>query len=68
MRESIKKAANAIFKNETSTLDKSSQNNAATLSFYFNLKKDTNTLALVLNDDITQVIRNFIIKFQYPNP
>lgn len=61
-------AANNIANDTVSSLDKSGQNNTATLSFYFNLKKGTNTLALATQGDITQVIRNFVVKFQYPNP
>ena len=68
LRESIAMAANNIANDTVSSLDKSGQNNTATLSFYFNLKKGTNTLALATQGDITQVIRNFVVKFQYPNP
>ena len=68
LRDSIAMAANNIANDTVSSLDKSGQNNTATLSFYFNLKKGTNTLALATQGDITQVIRNFVVKFQYPNP
>ena len=68
MRESIVKAANEIANDSTYLLDKSGQNNVTTLSFYFNLRKGTNTLDLVLKGDVTRVIRNFVLKFQYPNP
>ena len=41
LRESIAMAANNIANDTVSSLDKSGQNNTATLSFYFNLKKVT---------------------------
>lgn len=47
--------------------DKSTQNNGATLAFYFNLRPGTNTLALAVCNRVTEVIRNFVIKFQFPN-
>lgn len=68
LKEAISSAAKNIANDTVGLLDKSGQNNTATLSFYFNLKSKTNTLDLALRGDVTQVIRNFVIKFQYPNP
>lgn len=63
----IGRAAEEILKNELNA-DKSASNNRATLAFYFNLIGGTNTLNLAASGNIIEVIRNFIKKFQYPNP
>lgn len=62
----LETAANEIINNEYSS-DKSTSNNRATLAFYFNLIDGTNTLKLAASGKITEVVRNFVIKFQYPN-
>ena len=64
--ERIQAAATEIINNELST-DKSASNNRATLAFYFNLVDGTNTLKLAANGSITEVVRNFVLKFQFPN-
>ena len=63
----IGRAAEEIIKNELN-VDKSASNNRATLAFYFNLIEDTNTLRLAASGKIIDVIRNFVQKFQFPNP
>lgn len=46
---------------------KSDNNNAATLEFYYNLYRNTeNTKVAITNPK--EVVRNFVIKFQFPNP
>lgn len=46
---------------------KSDNNNAATLEFYYNLYPNTeNTKVAITNPK--EVVRNFVIKFQFPNP
>lgn len=62
----IETAAKEIINNDLST-DKSASNNRATLAFFFNLVKGTNTLNLAANGKITEVVRNFVLKFQFPN-
>ena len=47
--------------------NKSDNNNAATLEFYFNLYRDTIICETALTNPEV-VIRNFVKKFQYPNP
>lgn len=64
--ERLKSAANEILSNELSS-DKSASNNRATLAFYFNLVEGSNTLKLAANGSITEVVRNFVLKFQFPN-
>lgn len=64
--ERLKSAANEIMSNELS-LDKSASNNRATLAFYFNLVEGSNTLKLAANGSVTEVVRNFVLKFQFPN-
>ena len=63
----IGRAAEEIIKNELNA-DKSASNNRATLAFYFNLIGGTNTLKLAASGNIIEVIRNFVKKFQFPNP
>ena len=46
--------------------DKSDNNNAATLKFYYNLHSGTETCEQAAINPIS-VIRNFILKFQFPN-
>lgn len=64
--ERIQAAATEIINQELSS-DKSASNNRATLAFYFNLIEGTNTLKLAANGSITEVVRNFVRKFQFPN-
>lgn len=46
---------------------KSDNNNAATLEFYYNLYQNTeNTKVAITNPK--EVVRNFVLKFQFPNP
>lgn len=63
--EHIKEAAESILKEKP--LDKSQNNNTNTLKFYFNLQKGSKTINLAINDT-KECIRNFILKFQFPNP
>ena len=46
--------------------DKSDNNNAATLAFYFNLYKSSEICKAAAKDPIS-AIRNYILKFQFPN-
>ncbi len=46
--------------------NKSDNNNAATLAFYFNLFASTQTLEIATKEPI-EVIKNFVLKFQFPN-
>ena len=46
--------------------DKSDNNNAATLEFYYNLYNDTENIRVAVESP-EKVIRNFVLKFQYPN-
>ena len=46
--------------------DKSDNNNAATLKFYYNLHNGTETCTIAANDP-QFAIRNFVKKFQFPN-
>lgn len=46
--------------------DKSAGNNTATLQFYFNLHKGTDIVSIAESDSRI-AIRNFIMKFQFPN-
>jgi len=46
--------------------DKSENNNAATLAFYFNLYKSSEICKAAAKDPII-AIRNYILKFQFPN-
>lgn len=45
---------------------KSDNNNAATLEFYYNLYNDTENIRAAVESP-EKVIRNFVLKFQYPN-
>ena len=47
--------------------DKSDNNNAATLEFYYNLYPNTENTQVAITSP-KEVIRNFVLKFQYPNP
>ena len=62
----IETAAKEIISHQLSS-DKSLSNNRATLAFYFNLIENTNTIKLAANGAITEIVRNFVTKFQYPN-
>ena len=46
--------------------DKSDNNNATTLKFYYNLYSGTETCTKSVNDPLFS-IRNFVLKFQFPN-
>lgn len=48
-------------------LDKSDNNNASTLKFYYNLHENTDICGRAATDP-QFAIRNFVLKFQYPNP
>ena len=50
----------------SSITDKSENNNAATLKFYYNLQEGTEICNLAASDPNTAV-RNFVLKFQFPN-
>ncbi len=45
---------------------KSDNNNAATLEFYYNLYPDTENVKVAITSP-QEVIRNFVLKFQFPN-
>lgn len=47
--------------------DKSENNNATTLSFYYNLYQNTENIKIAITSP-KEVICNFVLKFQYPNP
>ena len=65
----IKKVARFVEQgNQVSAFnDKSEQNNANTLQFYFNLHQDTETCLNAVDNPLF-AIRNYILKFQFPNP
>lgn len=46
--------------------DKSDNNNAATLEFYYNLYPNTENVKVAITSP-KEVIRNFVLKFQFPN-
>lgn len=46
---------------------KSDNNNAATLEFYYNLYQNTETTKVAITNP-KEVVRNFVLKFQFPNP
>ncbi|MGX7092568.1 AAA family ATPase [Hutsoniella sourekii] len=48
--------------------NKSANNNANTLIFYFNLYKDNGNTTAAINGYVKEVVLNFMIKFQFPNP
>ena len=50
----------------SSIADKSENNNASTLKFYYNLHYGTETSEIATHDPFS-VIRNFVMKFQFPN-
>ncbi len=52
--------------NVSEIADKSDNNNAATLKFYYNLHSGTETCEKAVADPVF-VIRNFVLKFQFPN-
>lgn len=52
----------------TASEDKSLNNYANTLIFYFNLYKNSNNVNLSLRGQADSVVLNFISKFQFPNP
>lgn len=67
--ESLKYASECIINDKvpSSSEDKSVNNNITTLSFYFNLSKESNCSKIASNGDIRTVVLNFIKKFQFPN-
>ena len=65
--DSIKRVSEILLSGmEPYQVDKSFGNNGATIQFYFNLQDNTETL-IKGKDATLEVIRNFIIKFQFPN-
>ncbi len=46
--------------------NKSENNNAATIEFYYNLYKDTENVKVAIESP-KEVIKNFVLKFQFPN-
>ena len=50
----------------SSITDKSENNNAATLKFYYNLQEGTEICNLAASDP-NAAVRNFVLKFQFPN-
>lgn len=64
---SIKRVSEILLSGmEPYQVDKSFGNNGATIQFYFNLQDNTDTL-IKGRDATLEVIRNFILKFQFPN-
>ena len=64
---SIKRVSEILLSGmEPYQVDKSFGNNGATIQFYFNLQNNTETL-IKGKDATIDVIRNFILKFQFPN-
>ncbi len=68
LEERIKKVASYVTKGGriTDILDKSDNNNATTLAFYFNLYQGTETCRIAADNPLL-AIRNYILKFQFPN-
>ena len=65
--DSIKRVSEILLSGmEPYQVDKSFGNNGATIQFYFNLQDNTETL-IKGKDATLDVIRNFILKFQFPN-
>ena len=65
--DSIKRVCEILLSGmEPYQVDKSFGNNGATIQFYFNLQDNTETL-IKGKDATLEVIRNFILKFQFPN-
>ena len=52
--------------NVSNIVDKSENNNSTTLQFYYNLYKGTGTCKGAAKDPLI-AIRNFVLKFQFPN-
>ena len=52
--------------NVSDITDKSDNNNAATLKFYYNLHEGTETCQKAVDNPLF-AIRNFVLKFQFPN-
>lgn len=67
--ERIQWVANYVMsgKNLKDISGKSDNNNAATLEFYYNLYPNTENTKVALISP-KEVIRNFVLKFQFPNP
>ena len=68
LEERIKKVASLIEKGGRiiDIKDKSENNNATTLAFYFNLYRNTETCKIASTNPVL-AIRNYVLKFQYPN-
>ena len=68
LEERIQRVASLITKGGqiSDILDKSDNNNATTLAFYFNLYKGTETCKIAADNPLF-AIRNYILKFQFPN-
>ena len=67
--ERIQWVANYVMsgKNLKDIPGKSDNNNAATLEFYYNLYPNTENTKVAMTSP-KEVIRNFVLKFQFPNP
>lgn len=67
--ERIQEVANYVMsgKNLKDIPGKSDNNNAATLEFYYNLYLNTENTKVAMTSP-KEVIRNFVLKFQFPNP
>ena len=67
LSNSIKRVSQILLSGmEPYQVDKSFGNNGATIQFYFNLQHNTETLTKGESATL-EVIRNFILKFQFPN-
>lgn len=68
LEERIQWVANYILsgKEIKNISDKSDNNNAATLEFYYNLYPNTENIKVAITSP-KEVIRNFVLKFQFPN-
>ncbi len=67
LSNSIKKVSEILLSGEDLyQVDKSFGNNGSTIQFYFNLQNNTETL-IKGKDETIDVIKNFILKFQFPN-
>lgn len=64
--ERIKEVASLVSSGQK-IIDKSENNNATTLKFYYNLQTGTDVCSQATIDPVV-AIRNFVKKFQFPNP
>lgn len=67
---SLREAAHKIITDSvpSASENKSMNNNIKTLSFYFNLTKDSNCTSIATEGNARKIVLNFIKKFQFPNP